>query len=51
MKCVKNVETGNISRVVNERAFILVYKNKTHTFCSKKEWKETVRDINKKVLT
>ena len=44
MKCIKSVMTGEIIRTHNERAYGLV-KNKTHTFCSKKEWKEVVRDV------
>jgi hypothetical protein len=47
MKCVKEKETEEISRVYDDRAKTLVEAG-THTFCSKKEWKEKVRDFGKK---
>jgi hypothetical protein len=39
MKCVKNKETKEITRVYDERAFSLV-KEGTHSFVCKKEWKD-----------
>ena len=45
MKCIKNGQ--NIKRVTNENAQELV-KQGCWTFCSKSEWKVSVRDVNKK---
>jgi hypothetical protein len=43
MKCVKNKESGDITRIYNERAYVLVRSGK-FSFCSKAEWKKEVRD-------
>lgn len=46
MKTVKD-SSGKIKRVRDETAFDMV-DNKGWNFCPKKEWKENVRDGNKK---
>jgi hypothetical protein len=46
MKCVKDKETNEITRVYDERAFALV-KAGTHIFVTKSEWKDNVRDYGK----
>lgn len=47
MKCIKEKETGIITKTYDENAHHLVNKG-THTYCSRKEWKEKVRDVVKK---
>ena len=38
MKCVKNIETGKITRVSERDALNKVFKTKTHEFTSKCSW-------------
>ena len=47
MKCIKNFETKDITRIYDEAASRSV-KAGTHTYITKKEWKDNVRDLNKK---
>lgn len=47
MKCVKSKQTGEITKVSNERAEELVEVKSTHTYCPRKEWKVNVRDFKK----
>ena len=42
MKCIKNLETKEVTRTYDERANDLV-KNGKFSFASKKEWKEQGR--------
>jgi hypothetical protein len=39
MKCVKNIENGEITRIYDERAEEMV-RSKKFTYCPKSEWKK-----------
>ena len=47
MKCIKHRTTEQISRVTDEQAYAKVRTNE-YEFCPKAEWKQKVRDVNKK---
>ena len=48
MKCIKSNENDIITRVSNKEADSKVNIKQSHIYATKKEWKEKVRDINKK---
>jgi len=50
MKCISN-ETGEIKRVPDERANMMVNSNTGWSFCSKMLWKKVVRGSTVGVLT
>lgn len=47
MKCIRMKDTREIKRVPNDVAHLAVNTGAA-TYCSKKEWKEEVRDLHKK---
>ena len=48
MKCIKSNEDDKITKVSNNEAYDKVQIKQSHIYTTKKEWKEKVRDINKK---
>jgi hypothetical protein len=44
MKCIKSVNSGKIIKVSNDKAYEMVNIKQTHTYISRKQWKEQVRD-------
>jgi len=47
MKCIKSINSGDISKVSNQEADNKVNIKQSHVYTTKKEWKQKVRDINK----
>ena len=47
MKCIRQIETGEIVRVSNFKAEQMVYETSLWEYIPKRIWKENVRDIKK----
>lgn len=47
MKCIKSIETNEITKVSDYTAEHRVTLDKTHIYVPKRDWKVTVRDIKK----
>ena len=46
MKCIRNISTGELTRVSDDEARALVAAS-THTYAPKHEWKAAVREKGK----